>query len=169
MANKTTKTNRAQSTSKATSGSIASKPTEQPELNQNAVTSYPKSYTIPGTGQTVNYPEIETPIKITTCTNPNVEAVHYDDVVESSVKYKVPEDFQCVYDASGQLPQWRQMTENLQDPLAVNRTAVSPVEGFHKGPNVHQFSMDEMKTISSGGVVDHGTKMPTVPADKNRF
>ena len=145
------------------SGSVATRALEtferRPNDERNPGTSYPTSYTLPLTGEKINYPELQTPLKITTCSVPDREAVHYDDVPESGLKFKTPDDFQCVYDASGQVPQFQQMNENLQDPHAVNRTAVSPVQGFHKGPMVHQYTPEETQAAGAGGLMDPDTHM----------
>jgi hypothetical protein len=175
MATKKTTTKKVNTSTAPVSGSVATRALEtferRPNDENNPGTSYPTSYTLPLTGQKVDYPELQTPLKITTCSSPDKEAVHYDDVPETGFKYKTPDDFQCVYDASGQVPQFQQMNENLQDPHATMRTTKESqlIQGFHKGPQVHQYSVEENNTISSGGVVDHLSKMPTYTPDGNRI
>jgi hypothetical protein len=167
LTNQPTKT-RARSTSTgATGGALATRALETAERRPNdertgTSTSYPKSYTLPLTTEKVDYPEISTKLKITTCSVSDKEALAYDDINENN-KYKYPEDFQCVYDASGQVPQWRPMNENLQDPWAVNRTTQEAqiVEGYHKGPNAYAYSMTDNDAISRGGLIGDPNHYPS--------
>jgi hypothetical protein len=168
LINQPTKT-RAKSTATAsTGGALATRALKAAERQPNDVktpltASYPKSYTLPLTTQKVDYPEIEAKLKITTCSNPDTEALHYDDVLEHGVKYKVREDFQCVYDASGQVPQWRPMNENLRPEDAVYRTTEESqiVEGYHKGPNTIAYSMADNDAISRGGLIGDPNHYPS--------
>src|SRR5260370_8718105 len=161
MATKTKTTTKKVNTSTAhVSGSVATRALmtneRRPSDENNPGTSYPTSYTVPLTGQKVDYPELQTPQKITTCSVPDKEAVHYDDVVESGVKYFYPDDAQCVYDASGQVNQFQQMNENLQDPHPVTRPTKEAqlAQSSHKGPMSHQYSMQENWAASTGGLID---------------
>src|SRR5260370_38928106 len=109
MATKTKTTTKKVNTSTApVSGSVATRALmtseRRPSDENNPGTSYPTSYTVPLSGQRVDFPEHKTPQKITTCSVPDREAFHYDDVVENGVKYLYPDDFQCVYDGDGRVP-----------------------------------------------------------------
>src|SRR5258706_2944384 len=169
MATKTKSTSKKTNTSTSpVSGAVATRALmtseRRPSDENNPGTSYPTSYTVPLSGQRIDYTELQAPQKIATCSVPDREATHYDDVVESGVKYLYPDDAQCVYDGDGMVTQYQPvMNENLQDPMATMRTTKEGqlVQGFHKGPMSHQYSVEENWNMSKGGVVDHDTKMPS--------
>ena len=100
------------------------------------------------------------------------KALCYADDIKSNLPvYSYQPEFRHISDgqddrkAKGQtiIPEWQSMNETLQDPHAVNRTTVEmhPVEGFHKGPQFHQYSMEENFQESRGGVRDPISHRPT--------
>jgi hypothetical protein len=170
MANNKPRTSSRASRALAKSSSIATVRTKQRDnterLQDASVSGSAKEYGY----QNVQGGQANTPLKITTCTTVPGEALHYDDVLENSVKRLVPDQFQYTTDRSDRVPSWNRMQENINAPDAVNRTTKEAhgIEGYHKGPQMHQYSIDEMKEISSGGVVDYASKKPTF-ADRNRY
>jgi hypothetical protein len=101
----------------------------------------------------------------------NADAQAYDEmpVIGSPSERPYPPEFEYVTQgqedrkAQGRpiIPEYQQMNENLQDPHAVNRTTKEAqlVEGFHKGPMSHQYSLDECKAVGAGGLIDPESHM----------
>jgi hypothetical protein len=99
-------------------------------------------------------------------------ATRWDDVVETGVKHRYPSQFESVSDRSDRVPAWQQVGRNMSDPHAVTRTAPEGrVVGYsgHKAPISHTYTEAECHAISSGGVTDYKTHMPTHLADGNRY
>jgi hypothetical protein len=118
----------------------------RPNDENNPGTSYPTGYN--GT----KFPEIKTPLKISTCSNEDVEAIHYDDVVESGVKFKYSDDFQCVYDGTNRVPQMVAMGHSLDSPDATSRygsEVYRQTQGYHKGPNYKEHSVKDNAAVSA--------------------
>lgn len=108
-----------------------------------------------------------TEMYITTCHDGT--AVKYDDIVESGTKYHYPDQFERTVDRSDRVPGWSSVKEDIVPKDAVFRTIKESqvVEGFHKGPKMHQYTVEENNRISMGGQVRPTDKMPTYAPDRN--
>ncbi len=68
------------------------------------------------------------------------------------------------------IPEWQQMNETLQDPHATMRTTKEAqiIQGFHKGPEVHQYTFGENWSASAGGLRDPETHMQSYRSPTER-
>jgi hypothetical protein len=154
-----TTNNQPRTSSRAMAKSLA---TQRPKLRDNT-----ERVSNTWEGETIKR---NTPLKDTTCTTVPGGALQVDDVMEIGVKYRTPDVFQCTYDQTGRIPAWNKMSENINAPDAVTRTTMEGqlIEGYHKGANVIKFDEKANALISSGGVLDARTKLPTLPNTGNR-
>lgn len=111
-----------------------------------------------------------TPLKITTCSpSTNPPALQYDDVQESGVKHHYPDQFEYTTDRSDRVPSWNSVKEDIRPKDATFRTTkeAAIVDGYHKGPMMYQYTVEDNARISSGGQVRPQDKLPTF-TDGNR-
>jgi hypothetical protein len=164
MATKTKTTNKKTNTSTApVSGTVATRALYPDERrpNDEKINQYQ--------GAT---PTRNTKLYHTTTTSPeNMDMECQDDQVKMGAPSDrfVPAEFQTVVEGQElkkqrglpSIAEWQQMNETLQDPHATMRTTQEGqlVQGFHKEPMSHQYTMEENQAAGAGGLRDPVTHM----------
>jgi hypothetical protein len=90
------------------------------------------------------------------------DGLPHDHIVEQGVKYYVQDCAQTVVDKSSRVPAWK------ASPLPATHGAAHEGGGYRKEPTRRVYTEADCHQISSGGVVDHSSKLPSY-SDANRY